>query len=156
MRRIELVRRTREEAVRELEAMSPEDRGQVSPEWIARINDPEQVYPWSLGFSIVELSTRREVGACGFKARPDEFGSVEIAYGVRPEHQGQGFATEAARAMVEYAINSGEVRKVIAHTLPKKNASGRVLTKCGFHCVGTVIDPEDGLIWRWELPSLDS
>jgi ribosomal-protein-alanine N-acetyltransferase len=156
MKHIELVPRTREEALRDLEAMSPEHREQVSPVWIARISDPEQVDRWSLGFGIVELATGAEVGSCGFKAPPDESGSVEIAYGIRPEHQGKGFATEAARAMVEYAVSSGEVRKVIAHTLPEKNASGRVLTKCGFQCLGTVLDPEDGLVWRWDLPSLDS
>jgi ribosomal-protein-alanine N-acetyltransferase len=39
---------------------------------------------------------------------------------------------------------------VRAHTLPNPNASTRVLTKCGFHRVGEVIDPEDGLVWRWE------
>jgi [ribosomal protein S5]-alanine N-acetyltransferase len=150
MKRIELVLRTRQEVLRELEAMSPEDREQVSPVWIARISDPGQVDPWSLGFSIVELSTGAEVGSCGFKAPPDERRTVEIAYGIRPEYQGQGFATEAARAMVEYAVQSSEVRKVIAHTLPEKNASGWVLTKCGFQCLGEVIDPEDGLVWRWE------
>ncbi len=29
-------------------------------------------------------------------------------------------------------------------------ASGRVLIKCGFRRIGEVIDPEDGLVWRWE------
>jgi RimJ/RimL family protein N-acetyltransferase len=26
----------------------------------------------------------------------------------------------------------------------------RVLAKCGFQHIGEVIDPEDGLVWRWE------
>jgi len=26
----------------------------------------------------------------------------------------------------------------------------RVLECCGFECVGEVMDPEDGLVWRWE------
>jgi [ribosomal protein S5]-alanine N-acetyltransferase len=31
-----------------------------------------------------------------------------------------------------------------------------VLTKCRFERVGEVVDPEDGLVWRWELrPSND-
>jgi RimJ/RimL family protein N-acetyltransferase len=76
---------------------------------------------------------------------------VEIAYGVAPEHQGQGYATEAAEAMISYAFNSGQVRIVRAHTLVAENASTRVLAKCGFRPVGEVIDPEDGLVWRWEI-----
>jgi len=75
---------------------------------------------------------------------------VEIAYGIEPEHQGKGYATEAAQGMVDYACSHDEVRLVCAHTLPEENASTRVLTKCGFRKVGEVLDPEDGLVWRWE------
>ncbi len=38
----------------------------------------------------------------------------------------------------------------LAHTCPEPNASTRVLTKCGFRRVGEVMDPDDGLVWRWE------
>jgi len=33
---------------------------------------------------------------------------------------------------------------------PAANASTRVLEKCGFRHTGTVHDPVDGLVWRWE------
>jgi RimJ/RimL family protein N-acetyltransferase len=75
---------------------------------------------------------------------------AEIAYGVNPEYQGKGYATEAAAALVSYALGTGQARVVRAHTLPEPNASTRVLSKCGFRQVGEVIDPEDGLVWRWE------
>jgi RimJ/RimL family protein N-acetyltransferase len=75
---------------------------------------------------------------------------VEIAYGIVSDHQGKGYATEAAHALVDFAFRSGLVRLVLAHTLPESNASARVLIKCGFSHIGEVIDPEDGLIWRWE------
>jgi ribosomal-protein-alanine N-acetyltransferase len=77
---------------------------------------------------------------------------VEIAYGIVPEFQGRGYATEVARALVTYAIESGLVRTVRAHTLASPNASTRVLKKCGFTFTGEVIEPDDGLVWRWELP----
>jgi len=67
-----------------------------------------------------------------------------------PDYQGKGYATEAAQALVDYGFSDSRVRVVIAHTLPESNASGRVLTKCGFKHIGEVIDPEDGLVWRWE------
>jgi hypothetical protein len=31
----------------------------------------------------------------------------------------------------------------------------RVLGKIGFTCVGEVVDPEDGLVWRRELQNAD-
>lgn len=94
--------------------------------------------------------TGTAVGTCGFKGPPVADSVVEISYGVDPEHQGKGYATEAARALTAYAFSSGMVRVVRAHTLPEPNASTRVLIKCGFHRIGEVIDPEDGLVWRWE------
>jgi len=75
---------------------------------------------------------------------------VEIAYSIDPDHQGRGHATEAARAMTRYAFSQPQVRLVIAHTLPKTNASTRVLSKCGFRKMGEVVDPEDGPVWCWE------
>ena len=83
-------------------------------------------------------------------APPAADGFVEIAYGVAREYQGKGYATEAAQALTDYAFASGKVRVVLAHTRPEPNASTRVLTKCGFRRIGEVIDPEDGLVWRWE------
>jgi ribosomal-protein-alanine N-acetyltransferase len=75
---------------------------------------------------------------------------VEIAYGIAPSSQGKGYATEAARALVDFALSHATVKLLCAHTLPTTNASTRVLLKCGFRNVGSVMDPEDGLVWRWE------
>ena len=89
------------------------------------------------------------VGEGGFKGPPRD-GVVEIAYGTAPAHRGKGYATQTAAALVQYALEFGEVSLVLAHTLPDSTASQRVLTKCGFQRVGEVIDPEDGLVWRFE------
>jgi RimJ/RimL family protein N-acetyltransferase len=75
---------------------------------------------------------------------------VEIAYGIIPDYQGKGYATESVEALTAYAFRSGKVRVVRAHTRPEPNASTRILTKCGFRHIGEVIDPEDGFVWRWE------
>jgi RimJ/RimL family protein N-acetyltransferase len=90
------------------------------------------------------------IGNAGFTGPPDAEGMVEIAYGVVPDFQGRGYATEAADALVAWAAKNGRVAIVRAHTLPKRNASTRVLEKCGFKYVGELMDPTDGLIWRWE------
>jgi RimJ/RimL family protein N-acetyltransferase len=111
---------------------------------------------WALGFAIVERDSGATVGDCGYKGPPDAEGCVEIAYGVAPEHRGRGIATEAAAALTAYAQAQEFVRCVLAHTLPERNASTRVLEKCGFRRIGPVIDPEDGLVWRWEKPRTDA
>ena len=49
-----------------------------------------------------------------------------------------------------FAFRSGLVRVVRAHTRLEGEASMRVLRKCGFERIGQFMDPENGLVWRWE------
>ena len=126
--------------------------GEVSPDWLASLRVLDGPDPWRLGFAVVHPASGAVIGSGGFKGPPDSGGMVEIAYGIVPEHQGRGYATEVARALVAYALESDSVKIVRAHTLPNPNASTKVLTKCGFRFVGEVTDPDDGLVWRWELP----
>jgi ribosomal-protein-alanine N-acetyltransferase len=147
---LKLVPQTRDEVRAYVEQMPPHERAEVSPAWLARLEGSSAIDPWIHGFVVVHRDTGSVIGKCGFKGPPAADGSVEIAYGIAPEHQGQGYATEAAAALVRYAFDSGQVRVARAHTLPEPNASTRVLTKCDFRRVGEVMDPEDGLVWRWE------
>ena len=123
---------------------------EVSPAWLSRLRASSTADPWVHGFAIVHRESRSVIGNVGFKGPPDEQGMVEIAYGIVPAFQGRGYATEAAEAAVMFAFGNSRVRRVRAHTLPTPNASTRVLEKCGFEYTGEVVDPEDGLVWRWE------
>lgn len=127
--------------------------GEVSSDFLASLRALDGPDPWHLGFAVVHPATRTVIGSGGFKGPPNSDGMVEIAYGIVPEHEGRGYATEVARALVAYALRSDTVRLVRAHTLPTPNASTKVLTKCGFDFVGEVIEPDDGLVWRWHLGS---
>ena len=149
-RNLKLVPQTLEEVRAMVEAMTPSEKAELSANWLAQLRDSTSADPWTFGFSMVHLDSDVVVGKCGFKGPPAADGVVEIAYGVSPDHQGKGYATEAAQSLTEYAFSSGQVRVIRAHTLPEPNASTQVLTKCGFRRIGEVIDPEDGLVWRWE------
>jgi RimJ/RimL family protein N-acetyltransferase len=148
---LELLLQTSEEVLASIDAMSPADRAEVSPEWVARVKESTSADAWTHGFAVVQRASGAIVGHCAYKGPPGPEAVVEIAYGIEPVYRGRGYATEAARALVAFAFGSGRVRLVCAHTRPEKNASGRVLTKCGFERIGEVMDPEDGLVWRWEL-----
>jgi RimJ/RimL family protein N-acetyltransferase len=89
------------------------------------------------------------VGNGGFAGDPDDSGVVEIGYEIAPEHQNRGFATEAARAMIDYAFAHEEVTAVVAHTLAETNASKAVLRKAGMSFVAEVPEPEVGKVWQW-------
>ena len=147
---LKLVLQTREEARTYAMQMSAQQSTGISPAWLALLDGSGPADPWIHGFILVHRITGNTVGRCGFKGPPDTEGMVEIAYGVDRDFEGKGYATEAAGALVRYAFTHKYVRLVRAHTLPESNASTRVLNKCGFRRVGEVIDPDDGLVWRWE------
>lgn len=148
--RLELVLPTAEEALAGIDAMSPAEKEHLSDDWLELVKNATSSDPWIHGFSITFRDDDVVVGQCGFKGPPSSDGIVEIAYAVHPDHQCRGYATEAAEALVAYAFTNGDVSAVRAHTLPETNASTRVLTKCGFQHVGEVMDPDDGLVWRWQ------
>jgi RimJ/RimL family protein N-acetyltransferase len=148
-RRLRLVPRTLADVRTQIDAMDAAAKGGLSSDWLAQL-DAATVDLWTLGFAMVHRVSGAVVGTCGFKGPPGAEGTVEIAYGVAPDQQGKGYATEATEALVAHAFSAGQVRLVCAHTFAAANASARVLTKCGFQAVGEVIDPEDGLVCRWE------
>jgi RimJ/RimL family protein N-acetyltransferase len=110
-------------------------------------NAPEADRSWSMRF-FVDQATRRLVGSGGFAAPPDAR-TVEIGYEVAAEFRGRGFGVAAARALVEHAVDSGEVDHVVAHTLPGPNPSTGVLVSLGFEHVDDQEDPEVGVVWEW-------
>jgi [ribosomal protein S5]-alanine N-acetyltransferase len=148
---LKLLLQSPEEVLASIEAMSPSDRAEVSPEWLARVTASTSADPWTHGFAVVHRASGTVIGSCGYKGPPGPEAVAEIAYGVDSAYQGRGYATEAARALIAFAFGSGRVRLVRAHTRPRESASTRVLRKCRFQRVGEVVDPEDGLVWRWEL-----
>lgn len=144
-----IVPRTRDEVRATLDLLAPEVRAQMSPQWLALLEKSAPQDAWVHGFHIVD-DDGLTVGLGGFKGPPVD-GTVEIAYAINPGQQGRGYATFAARALSAFACASGEVRVVRAHTRPEGIASQRVLLKAGFVKTSEVVDPEDGLVWRFEF-----
>ena len=149
-RRLKVVLQTREEVEQMIAAMSENDRAQLSQQWLARMRASTVADPWVYGFRVLLRDTGTIVGTCGFKGPPLD-GVVEIAYSTNPQHTGRGYATEAARALVDYAASRSEVHVVRAHTLTDAPASKRILANCVFRYIGDVVDPDDGPVARFEL-----
>jgi RimJ/RimL family protein N-acetyltransferase len=106
--------------------------------------------PW-VGYLAIAQDTHEVRGTCAFKGAPDAEGCVEIAYFTFPGYEGRGNAVAMASGLLRIALASPLVTTVFALTLPERNASTRVLEKSGFIFVGEVQDPEDGLLWRWQI-----
>ncbi|GAA2349038.1 hypothetical protein GCM10010246_40780 [Streptomyces cuspidosporus] len=80
---------------------------------------------------VVERDTGLVVGSLGLFWPPSE-GVVELGYGIVASRRGRGYATEAARALAEFALTAPEVHTVSAGVELSNPASVRVLEKAGF------------------------
>ena len=120
----------------------------VAEQSVALLERTGASLPWS-GYLAVNAG-RIIVGTCGYTAPPDAHGVVEIAYFTFPAHEGQGYASSMAHGLVDRAIAAPEAHWIRAHTLPEPNASTRILEKLGFVKCGNAMDPDAGLVWRWE------
>jgi [ribosomal protein S5]-alanine N-acetyltransferase len=105
--------------------------------------------PAQLGYGPWVLVARDEgsvVGSAGFLGKPaDNDGSIEIGYGVHRDYRSRGYATEATRALVEWALSQPAVDRVIAKCDPQNAPSVRVLEKIGMTRSG-----EEDAMLLWE------
>ena len=62
--------------------------------------------------------------------------AIEIGYWIARASQGNGYATEAARALVTLLRRRFPARRVFAECRPDNRASWRVLAKLGFRATG--------------------
>ena len=61
---------------------------------------------------------------------------VEVAYELAPRVWGHGYATEAARALIDYGFAELELERIVALILPANIRSRRVAEKCAMHLEG--------------------
>jgi RimJ/RimL family protein N-acetyltransferase len=93
------------------------------------------------------------VGWGGFKGPPTD-GVVEIGYEIAAGRRRQGLARAAVEAMLEEAFADDRVAAVLAHTLPERNASNRLLERAGFAHDGEAREGEE-TVWRFRLARPD-
>jgi RimJ/RimL family protein N-acetyltransferase len=66
----------------------------------------------------------------------------EIGFIFHPEHQGHGYATEAARALLDHAFQHHGLHRVYGRLEPRNDASARVLEKLGMRREAHLIENE--------------
>ena len=91
-------------------------------------------------FAVVLKSTGEVIGDCGLVRQEVEGESMlEAGYHLRRDHWGQGYATEAARACMEYAFRQLAAEKVVSLIAPENVPSRRVADRNGMHAERQVV-----------------
>ncbi|HEX4737392.1 MAG TPA: GNAT family N-acetyltransferase [Allosphingosinicella sp.] len=76
------------------------------------------------------------IGGIGFARTPA--GEMELGYWIARPHWGRGYASEAGRALLDYARESLRIPRLGAGHFIDNPASGRVLEKLGFRPLGRI------------------
>jgi RimJ/RimL family protein N-acetyltransferase len=148
-------------AAREIDAEVPGDLRERLGELfemrsIQVLTDPASLAWLARAMVMVDPATgrRRMVGSVGFHAPPSgEPPHVEVGYHVEPEFRRRGLATEAIRAMLDWAAGQG-IHRFRASVSPTNAASLATTARFGFQQVGLHWDEIDGeeLVLETEWP----
>ncbi|MFA5955052.1 GNAT family N-acetyltransferase [Hyphomicrobium sp.] len=100
---------------------------QAANQWVDGVSEQEEVFGIDLDGGLI--------GICGFTL--DESGDAELGYWIGKPYWGQGYATEAARAVMTHGFSKLGVRRFVCKHLTGNEASARVIQKLGFRYTGT-------------------
>jgi ribosomal-protein-alanine N-acetyltransferase len=112
------------------------DRGVRTVEQAAAylVDGPMRMYAeHGHGLWLVALkdAAMQPIGMCGLLRR-DQFEDVDVGYAFLPEFWSRGYASEAARAVLEYGKRELGLARIIALVAPHNAGSIRLLEKLGF------------------------
>lgn len=96
-------------------------------EWVSGLADGEVVFG-------IEYSGEL-IGICGYSSS-DDGTSAELGYWIGKPYWGQGFATEAANALMGFGFTKGGIKRFTCRHFIENVPSGRVAAKLGFRALG--------------------
>jgi [ribosomal protein S5]-alanine N-acetyltransferase len=106
--------------------------------WIERHVDNFEAQK-SYEFAITDKETGELYGA-GALSHNHHYNNGELAYWVGEEFWGNGYATEAAEALILFAFKVKNYHKVFARYFASNPASGKVMEKLGMKKEGLLLD----------------
>jgi len=89
-------------------------------------------------FTVVAKNTGEVIGDCGIFPYNWQGPEIELAYRFRQSAWGNGYASEAGRAVIDAAWRDTDVSELLGVADLGNHASQRVLAKLGFEDLGTI------------------
>jgi len=120
-----------------------ERKPQEVQEFVQRfINQQKEQPRYKFQLAVTLRSNRQLIGNCGIRMAYADARVADIGYELAPEHWGQGYATEAARAIVEFGFTQLRVQRIWSWCIADNVASAHVLQKLGLKLEGRLREKE--------------
>lgn len=101
-------------------------------------------------WAVISKSDNEFLGWCGLRFMPDLDG-VDLGYRFFRKYWNQGYATETAKACVEYGFNNLKLTKIVGRSMEDNVGSVKVLEKVGMTFVGKFdFDLHEGVLYQIE------
>ena len=120
--------------------------------WVQRNLAHQETYGYGL-FSVILKPNQVLIGDCGFEVMEIEGETAtELGYDFRSDYWNQGFATEAALAVRDYAFQVLSLPSLISLIRVGNQASKRVSEKVGMRLIDEIV--ENGIrYWKYGIES---
>jgi RimJ/RimL family protein N-acetyltransferase len=96
----------------------------------------------SIDFAVVLKDTGEVVGDVNLHLVSAEHRQGEIGFVFHPDHQGRGYATEAARLLLDLAFREYRLHRVVGRLESRNTASARVLERLGMRREADLVENE--------------
>lgn len=108
----------------------------MAEEWIGTHAD-KFAKDEGISLAVTLLDGGRLIGAVGLEICKAH-ARAELGYWIGKLYWGKGFASEAAKALVDYGFKMAGLNRIYAHHLVRNPASGRVMIRIGMRHEGTL------------------
>jgi RimJ/RimL family protein N-acetyltransferase len=148
----------RDEAAAELDVQLPDEFPSEGEERflglrLRQMREDERFQTWCPHVIVLD---GQMIGHAGYHGPPgvnatNDPEAVEFGYRIYEAYRGRGFATEAARRMIELAEERAGIKRFVLSVAPDNEPSLAIVRKLGFERTGEQMDDEDGLEHVFEL-----
>lgn len=104
-------------------------------------------------YLVVVKEKQMIIGEVSAQGNPLVSGIAEIGYGIVDEFKGNGYATEATIAFIDF-LEASYSFQLVAKAYQHHQVSHHILQKLGFHKTGEELLGGDELIFQFEKPHL--
>jgi RimJ/RimL family protein N-acetyltransferase len=119
------------------EPRTPEEsRAYVAAAWDEATQDSRKTYD----LAVTLFPDGQLIGRCGLGLTEPDLGEGMLWYTIHPSHWGRGYATEAARGLLDFGFDELRLHRIWADCDPANVASVRVLQKLGMRREGHLIE----------------
>lgn len=93
------------------------------------------VFGWSvfLKKEYTDSNNEEVIGQVTAQENDDDITIRDVGWYIDPKYQGKGYATEAAKAMIDYMFKEVEIEKIVSGAVKENIGSCKIFEKLGFY-----------------------